>query len=386
MTQQGQPTGGPASGPAVLLGGSTSAAWREEALTRALELEGLAGWIAQQQGVDAAGQQLAARVSDHLARSTDENPGGRGLLKPWRRFKRGVRGASVERTLGSLDAVEADLLRIAPDDYVRGLIPSITAHVNRYLPKDDPRRMRLDTLAESLAGQAALGAAERGAAVAAYHAANSQRRRELLRLGTFRNVLLIAAALLLAVAVGLGVLGSLRPHLIPLCFTPDNEKVVCPTEESAYPGATANTNTNTGTSGSAADVDDVDDAIEETVSPWDLWLVEIIGLVAAGVAAAFALRGIRGTSTPYSLPVALALLKLATGALTAFLGLLLMRGGFVPGLSALDTSAQILSWAVVFGYAQQLFTRFIDQQASTVLESVRGRGAAGDRQISQRAA
>jgi hypothetical protein len=48
-----------------------------------------------------------------------------------------------------------------------------------------------------------------------------------------------------------------------------------------------------------------------------------------------------------------------------------MRGQFVPGLSALDTSAQILAWALVFGYAQQLFTRFVDQQAHSVLDNVR---------------
>jgi hypothetical protein len=57
---------------------------------------------------------------------------------------------------------------------------------------------------------------------------------------------------------------------------------------------------------------------------------------------------------------------------TAILGLLLMRGQFVPGLSALDTSGQILAWALVFGYAQQLFTRLVDQQAHTVLGTVRG--------------
>ena len=59
------------------------------------------------------------------------------------------------------------------------------------------------------------------------------------------------------------------------------------------------------------------------------------------------------------------------GALTAFLGLLLVRGGFIPGLSALDTPAQILSWALVFGFAQQLFTRMVDQQGQTVLNDVR---------------
>ncbi len=48
-----------------------------------------------------------------------------------------------------------------------------------------------------------------------------------------------------------------------------------------------------------------------------------------------------------------------------------MRGQFVPGLSALDSPAQILAWALVFGYAQQLFTRLVDQQGQTVLNSVR---------------
>jgi hypothetical protein len=51
---------------------------------------------------------------------------------------------------------------------------------------------------------------------------------------------------------------------------------------------------------------------------------------------------------------------------------LLMRGQFVPGLSALDTSAQIVAWALLFGYAQQLFTRLVDQQGHAVLDGVRG--------------
>jgi hypothetical protein len=49
-----------------------------------------------------------------------------------------------------------------------------------------------------------------------------------------------------------------------------------------------------------------------------------------------------------------------------------MRGAFIPGLSDLDSSAQILAWAVIFGYAQQIFTRVVDQQATVVLEQVRG--------------
>jgi hypothetical protein len=48
-----------------------------------------------------------------------------------------------------------------------------------------------------------------------------------------------------------------------------------------------------------------------------------------------------------------------------------MRGEFVPGLSALDSSAQILAWALVFGYAQQLLTQLVDRQAHTVPDNVR---------------
>ena len=68
-------------------------------------------------------------------------------------------------------------------------------------------------------------------------------------------------------------------------------------------------------------------------------------------------------------------MKIPLGALTAVLGLVLMSGGFVPGLSALDTSAQILAWALVFGFSQQLLTRLVDQ---------RGRVAAAERRRTRR--
>jgi len=73
-------------------------------------------------------------------------------------------------------------------------------------------------------------------------------------------------------------------------------------------------------------------------------VVELVDLTAAALAAAAAIRGLKGSSERYGLAIVLAGLKLPTGAITALAGLLLMRGQFVPGLSALDTSAQILAW------------------------------------------
>jgi hypothetical protein len=240
---------------------------------------------------------------------------------------------------------------MAPDEFLCGQVPSLLAHVRAHLPADDPRRTRVEELSW-VARDRPLTPVERNVLLSAVRAANSESRREVIRVRSFRNVLYFATALLTIALIGVTVLAAARPDVVPLCFAPDG-KVVCPTSDASVPA------------GESADA-----VVRAQADPWDIITVEILGLIAAAVAAAIALRDIRGTTTPYSLPVALLLLKLPTGALTAVLGLLLMRGNFVPGLSALDTTAQILSWAVVFGYAQQVFTRFADQQAHAVLDQV----------------
>jgi len=176
-------------------------------------------------------------------------------------------------------------------------------------------------------------------------------------------VIVVTTVAMATLALVLAVIGWVSPDTIPMCFTPESTDtattkvtVVCPTKQSRQIRDSSNT---------------IDNATSRTTSRIDIGLIEILGMTAAAVAAAVAIRGVRGSSEPYGIPVALAVLKLPTGAVTAFLGLLLMRGGFVPGLSALDTSAQILAWAIIFGYAQQLFTRLVDQQAHTILDDVR---------------
>jgi hypothetical protein len=59
-----------------------------------------------------------------------------------------------------------------------------------------------------------------------------------------------------------------------------------------------------------------------------------------------------------------------SGSLTAVAGILLLGGGFVPGLSELDTQRQILAYSLLFGYAQQLGTRLIDDRAQAILNSL----------------
>jgi hypothetical protein len=365
------------------VGGPVKGAWREGTLTRARELEALRDWILSELPQKNY-QELSNAIYWHLTAAREAAMGAK--LDP-KKFLWMFRSSSrFERAMSNLDAAESQLLNFAPANYVLGQMPSIVNDVQRHLIPTDPRRQELEHIAQKLnvkdhgprlleaerqtqaksiekSRRQELLEEERGKIVTALRGARSAALREQLRVRSFIIVLLATIAALTVLAIGVAIMGYINPTAVPLCFTPEEAGkavVVCPTAHSTQFSVSP-------AAGPALDV-----AVKQAARKGDLLLVEVIGLTAAAVAAAVAIRDIRGSSEAVHLPVLLAVLKLPMGALTAFLGLLLMRGQFVPGLSALDTSAQILAWALVFGYAQQLFTRFVDRQGQTVLDSVRG--------------
>jgi hypothetical protein len=368
------------------VGGPVRVAWREGTLTRAKELETLCAWVLANHPRENC-DVFKRAIPRHLEAA--RQAARRAELDPTKWFRIFRSGSLIERAMSNLDAAEAQLLNVASPDYVLGQMPSLLSHVQCHLIPTDPRRQEFEriarklgvkdpdhpllqnTNAQELCEKKKKVEEERGQIVTAMRAASSAALREQVRLRSFRSVLVVTTILMTLLAIGVAISGWLSPTMIPLCFAPEEAGqavVVCPTAQSASfstsrPSATQPSNT---------PVKDVDDYVKQAASPQDLLIVELVGLTAAAVAAAATIRGIRGSSERYGLPVALAALKLPTGAITAFLGLLLMRGQFVPGLSALDTSGQILAWALVFGYAQQLFTRLVDRQGQTVLDSVRG--------------
>jgi hypothetical protein len=339
--------------PAFPIGQPTGSSWREHALAKLTELEYLKQWVMQQPDRRApGGDELAEAIDRHLAAAY-------GCVGPKsrRRLRDAWSGAAVERTLSQLDAARTGLLSLAPLSYVRGQLPSLQAFARGHLPRDDVRRQRVEQIAEN-AANGAFTADDREELVGAIGGTATEARNEVTRVRSFRNILLAMALLLTLTASAMAVLGSLKPALVDLCFNPESA-IVCPTGQMSI--------------GDTPTPEQLSAAIGTTASPWDIFVVELVGLIGAAFASAAALPQIKGTSTPYSLPVAAALLKLPTGALSAFIGLLLVRGGFVPGLSALDTSGQILAWALFFGIAQHLVTRLVDRQAQSVLEEVGGK-------------
>ncbi|GIF20903.1 hypothetical protein BJ973_001190 [Actinoplanes tereljensis] len=374
------------------IGGPVWVAWREGTLTRATELEALAAWVRRKQP-DSADSILDGAIHRHLEAARDAATVKK--LNPHRRWRFFRNGPLMERASSNLDAAEAHILNIAPPSYVLGQLPCLLRHVRCHLVATDPGRMEFERIARSVgvgepgdrpASSDAVSvedivARERGKIVTTVRAASSAALREHIQLRSFRNVVVATAVVMTFIALGVALLGFFGRTLIPLCFAPvesGTAVVVCPAAQSdrftpSQDGVAA------ASSPPAAEIRDIDAVVAETATRMDLLVVELVGLTAAAIAAAAAIRRIKGSSERYGLPVALAALKLPTGALTAFLGLLLMRGQFVPGLSALDTSAQILAWALVFGYAQQLFTRLVDQQGQSVLNSVRTRDAGSSR-------
>jgi hypothetical protein len=340
------------SGPPFPLHELTSAPWREQALTKIGEQRFLLEWMSQKEG--------ALTISDEIRRTIHDHWDAVEAAAK----RRSRRGGSVERVTSHLNAVDADLLRLAPASYVFGQLPGLLERVQKCMPAHDLRRIRLEELVHSTTAD--LSERDRDLIVAARHAVATEARHEVTRLRSFRNVLLVTAAVLTIGVAAITVFAFVWPDKVPVCFSPEGS-IVCTTSTTPVPGAGAEP----GAAGqpSAISPSRIDETMRSAASGWDIAVVLGVGSLAAALAAVVSLRRIRGTSTPFGLPIALALLKLPTGALTAVLGLILMRGEFVPGLTALDSSGQIVAWAVVLGYSQQLLTRFVDQRAQTVLDN-----------------
>ena len=372
------------------VGGPVSAGWREGTLTRAEELQALSLCWARAADPQCNVEVLTKAICRHLEAARQAALGAqlnRHSQFRFRIFRHGCYGARIERARSNLDAAEAHLLTLVPDSYILGQMPCLLNHVQCHLAPTDARRQEFERIARELGitdpghrllqrynnssphDKEAIVREERRKITNIVRGASSAALREHVRLGSFRNVVVITAILMAVLAIGVAITGFFRPTLIPMCFAPQEAgkvTVVCPTAQYG-PFVPAG-----GQAQRGIPTRDIDDVVRETAKRQDLIVVELVGLTAAAIATAAAVRRIKGSSERYGLPVSIAALKLPTGAITAFLGLLLMRGKFVPGLSALDTSAQILAWALVFGYAQQLFTRLVDQQGQTVLDNVRG--------------
>src|SRR6478609_7941925 len=163
----------------------TGASWREDALARIAELESLAIVLRRHSTQDArSADDLLMVAREHLkvARTAAEDRPG---------ALRGSSGANVTRVVSNIHVAETALLRLAPDDYVLGQIPTIHAYVVENLGPKDTRRTQLKELTS--VDHPPLTETQRVMLVAAVREANSEARKKVSRVRSFRNVLLMTA-------------------------------------------------------------------------------------------------------------------------------------------------------------------------------------------------
>ncbi len=268
------------------------------------------------------------------------------------------RGTLIEAAYQNLHAAEALIVELYDRDEIEAEVPEALARVEASLARDDPRRRAVVDLANGDTPTSLDQArAELRKAIEVGHAAADH---EHSRLRNFRNAVLIAVALTTVLVAGFTWYVWVNPTAVPFCFTPAPEPtrtamLVCPTAEYTA---------------------DVEGALPTSS---DVIVVAMLGLLGGALAAAVSIKNLSGTSTPYDVPFALAALKLPLGTLTAIGGLLALRGEFIPGLSELDSQGQILAYALVLGYAQQLLTGLIDKQADHLLSASPGKDTHVDR-------
>ncbi|MFD0273183.1 hypothetical protein ACFVHB_04605 [Kitasatospora sp. NPDC127111] len=314
------------------------ASWRQRRSTHIAALQAQLDQIEATRRLTPAQQQLAHKT--HVLLESAREAAGRRSLFAW------LTGSAVDRVSSSIHEAEVALLQLTPPEDLRWRGAVVLTTGRHHLGAEDPR---LALLEEQLrAHQNALTEDFRDLAASVLYASNSVEETELARVRSFRNILLVSFLATSAIAVGLILLGCDESFGLQalLCFEPpdpDNPgatKTVCPV-------------------GSEPSEDSV-------------LLVAFIGMTAAALAGAASVKNLQGTAMPYMVPVGLLLLRLPIGVISAFLGIIFIGGAFLPGLSALDSSAQIVAWAAVFGISQEGLTRTIDKQGKAVLENVKG--------------
>lgn len=271
----------------------------------------------------AVAEQAAAVVEDMI--SHDESR--------WRAIASWWSGWHIERAWRALH--EAEIAVVAAGTGFLGRLPGLKARVAEYLDADDPRRRALEELRP---GEYPLSV-EREMVIDALRAAFDQSDFAHAGSRALRNKLIAASVVLFVVNTVLGVVGLLRPGLVPMCVGSERMPTVCP-------------------SGRA-------------VSGADVWLIQVLGAFGAVLSAVVLLLRRRPSLSPYIMIGYQAAIKVLLGAALAVVGILALGAGVTTGLIGVASQAALLLWAVILGYSQQVATRLLDSYADRVMDQAR---------------
>ena len=260
----------------------------------------------------------------------------RRLRSLWRRIADWWTGGEVDRAWAELHTAAQALLLIQAQAVVKSQLADMAAVVVTALEPNDVRRKDyLQTLQLLAPACRDISPADRAQLRTIRQVCDSSADGGHADARAFRNTLILIGSLLAGVLAIVAMMGWLDP---------------------GFRAAFAATQTHPG--------------------GWYVFELELIASLSGLTGAVLSLHNYTGFQYTYGLSLVQAFLKGTTGAATGLLGVLLVRAG-ITGSLTLKPGAGTFVVAVVFGYAQYLFTRLVDQQAKSVLKSAGSRSDPG---------
>jgi hypothetical protein len=243
-------------------------------------------------------------------------------------------GKWIEQGWTAVNQAEAALIMLEPPRKVFEGLPALQEELDRAVDKQDPRYIAYTARLRDIAEDKRLSSGEREGLV--------QIRRIIDRASddthrgqrSFRNIVMLTCGFLTFMLFIAVVWHAINPAFLSLCR--DNQ------------GAT------TCLDGTA------------NAKPIDLAEVVGVGLLAGLLSGLFTVGKLKTVRSAYDIPRVQVILKAVAGATTAVLGILILQSGVVL-LPASTSAAAMLSYAALFGYSQELFTRVVDRYASSLL-------------------
>lgn len=275
-------------------------------------------------------------VKRDLDRAEDaiRQPGG--LCHIWPNLCAWWSGSSITTAWEAVHTAELSLLSVESDEEVAVNVPRLLSWVERAMDKGPQREAHEATLRKDVPNfSKGDDRAKVRAALADVIGANGNRYANVR---SFRNNLILVTFVLLAAVVGVAIWHAVNPHFLSMCTetTPEGELTHCLGEKTSKPDGS------------------------------DVALVTAMGALGGLLAIAFSFSESDVAPTRYDPKTWQAFLKPVTGAAVAIIAVLFLQSGFLLKPSS-ETQSMFLAYAVLFGFSQQLLTRFVDKQADSLI-------------------
>jgi hypothetical protein len=311
-------------------------AWRAEVGGRIVELRGRLDAVRGYRAVAAPGQVAADPGWEKVAEAVerDLSRAETALLPPCALGKLGAwwSGSAITTAWESVHVAELALIGIERRRDVAVIVPRLLSWMERTMDQGPQRKAHEEALREPKPTRA-----EVRAALTDVIEANGNRYANLR---AFRNNLILVMFALLVTVAGIAVWHAANPSFLSLCTTSTPPGGGNPVTECLGNGPKAR----------GADVA----------------MVAALGALGGLLAIAFAFSERDVAPTRYDPKTWQAFLKPVTGAATAIVAVLLLQSNLL--LKPVEQNqSMFLAYAVIFGFSQQLLTRFVDKRAESLI-------------------